>query len=174
MFIQKAHVWEPFKDSAPPRSAVGNSETNSQHGNEIHSAVGIGGTCVGFFKGWTVFPHFLWRASRVFALVLTSLQASSRSCQHRRAFIAPLPISRSVHSTVAYREKQHSNCKNFSEPLSTLYRFQFVHSTIVNSCLYVVDKRPVCAIVNSFPNCQQQYEMGLDFKGTVAWDGFFA
>ncbi len=129
-------LWEPLKDSALPCTAVGNSETNSQWGNEINRAVGIDGTCVGFFKGWTEFPHSLWRASNVFALVPTSLQVWSRNCQHLGAFIALLPILRSVHSTVAYREKQHSNCKNFSAPLSTRYRFQFVHSTVVNSCMY--------------------------------------
>jgi hypothetical protein len=63
------------KDSAPPRTAVGSSETKYQRGNEIlqqpyvyiiqlsatplrknlgtvsHRGVGINGTCVGFFKG---------------------------------------------------------------------------------------------------------------------------
>ncbi len=52
-------LWEPFKVTAQSRTAVGHSETNSQRGNEIHRAVGIGGTCVGLFKGWTKFPHSL-------------------------------------------------------------------------------------------------------------------
>ncbi len=34
---------EPFKTTAPPRPAAANLETNSQRGNEIHRAVGIGG-----------------------------------------------------------------------------------------------------------------------------------
>jgi hypothetical protein len=60
-------------------------------------------------------------------------QASSCSCQHCWAFIAPLPISRSVQSSVAYREKQHSNCKNFSVPLAT--GSKFVHCAVANSCV---------------------------------------
>ncbi len=35
-------------------------------------------------------------------------QVSSRSCQYRGAFIAPLPISLCVRCAIAYREKQHS------------------------------------------------------------------
>ncbi len=42
---------EPFKDIASRRTAVGNSETNCQRGNEFRRAVGISGTSVGFFKG---------------------------------------------------------------------------------------------------------------------------
>jgi hypothetical protein len=37
----------------------------------------------------------------VFELVPISLQASSLSCKHCGAFIAPLPISQRVHSAVA-------------------------------------------------------------------------
>ncbi len=117
-FIQKAFIEErgaevfrknrlsptqlkPFKDSASPCTAVGNSETNCQWENENRQqpfiyyikllamalrtnletvskrAIGIGGTCVSFFKGWTEFPHSLWRAASEFALVPTLLQASS-------------------------------------------------------------------------------------------------
>ncbi len=43
-------LWEPIKDSTPPRAAVGNLEMNSQRGNEIHCAAGKGGTWVGFFN----------------------------------------------------------------------------------------------------------------------------
>ncbi len=45
-----------------------------------------------------------WEKHGVFGLVSTSLQASSCSCHYRRAFIAPLPISRSIHSAVVYKE----------------------------------------------------------------------
>ncbi len=85
-------------------------------GSEIHRAIGMGGICVRFFKGWTDFPHSLWRAASVFAQVPTSLEASSRSVhsavaniaegslrrsQYCGGFIMPLPISRRVHCTLA-------------------------------------------------------------------------
>jgi hypothetical protein len=73
----------------------------------------------------------------VLALVSNSLQASSRSRQHYRAFIEPLPIFRSVHSAIVYREKRYSNSKNFSVPLATASKF--VHSAVAH--LYVVNKR---------------------------------
>ncbi len=41
----------PFKFRAPPCFVVGCLETNCQGVNEIHRAVGTGGTGVGFFKG---------------------------------------------------------------------------------------------------------------------------
>jgi hypothetical protein len=98
-------LWDHFKDFALPSTAVGNSETNSQRGSDIHRAVAL----VAAFQMLNGVPYSLWRAASVFALVLTSLEASPRSCQHRVAFIALLPISWSVHSSFAYMEKQHSN-----------------------------------------------------------------
>jgi hypothetical protein len=47
--------------------------------------------------------------------------------------IAQLPISWSFHGAVAYREKQHFNCKNFSAPLAT--DTKFVHNAAANSCM---------------------------------------
>jgi hypothetical protein len=81
-----------------------------------------------------------------------SLQASSHICQHRGAFIAPLPISRRAHSTVAYRKKQLSNSKNFSAPLAI--DSQFVHSAVANSCLFV-NKRPLTEMCAPLAFCFQ-------------------
>jgi hypothetical protein len=47
---QSPILLESFKDSALPHTSVGNSETSSQRGNEIHPALGIGSTFVGFFN----------------------------------------------------------------------------------------------------------------------------
>jgi hypothetical protein len=63
----------------------GNSEMNSQCGNEIQHTVGIDSTCVGFFKGKTKFPPF---------------SLKSRQCI-RTGIIAQLPTSRTVHCAVA-------------------------------------------------------------------------
>ncbi len=84
-FIQKTFLKErsevvfiknqPFNDSSPPNTAVSNSETNCQLGMKF------------IFKGWTDFPHSLYRAG-VFALVSSlkdwpgQLPASLHSCQH--------------------------------------------------------------------------------------------
>jgi hypothetical protein len=81
-----------------------------------------------------LFPHSLWRGACVFALIPTSIQASSRSCQHRGVFIVPLPIPRSVHTGVANCEKYHSNNKNFSVPLAT--GSKYLPSAIANSCMW--------------------------------------
>ncbi len=155
------------KDSAPPHTAVGNSETNSQLGNEIHHAVGISFVSA-FSKAKTEFLHSLWKADSVFALVPISLQPASRSCQHRgefisllpisqyrRAFISLLPISRSVDSTVAYRDNQHFNCKNFSVPWAKGLKML---PTGVCSGLKAAG-RSVRTIGNLLPNCKQPYEM---------------
>jgi hypothetical protein len=81
-----------------------------------------------------------------------SLQASSHICQYRGAFNAPLPISRRAHSTEAYREKQHSNSKNFSAPLAI--DSHFVHSAVANSCLYV-NKRSLTEMCATLAFCFQ-------------------
>ncbi len=75
-------LWEPFKVSAPPRTAVGDSGTNFQHGNSLSGSVIV--------------------------LAAMDLKAFLHSFQKRGELIAPLPILRSIHSAVAYRENQHS------------------------------------------------------------------
>ncbi len=69
-------LWEPFKDSAPSRTAVGYLDPKSQRRYEIHCAVGI--------RNYGVIALILPRS-------LYSVQASFRPCQYRGAFIAPLP-----------------------------------------------------------------------------------
>ncbi len=113
-------LWKPFKDSRSLRTAVGNSELNSKRGNEIHRAVGIGSTCVGFFKGRTVFekpPVFCTGPNFTTGII-----------------IARLPTLRSIHSSDACRKKQHSNCKSFFASLAT--GSKFVHSDVANSCIW--------------------------------------
>jgi hypothetical protein len=46
-FIQKALLKREERRFS--EICFGDSETNSQRGNEIHCAIGIGGTCVSFF-----------------------------------------------------------------------------------------------------------------------------
>ncbi len=99
-------LWEPFKDSVPPSTAGANSETSSQHGNDIHRVLWDRHHLCRLFQRLLSFPTLFEEP-----LVPTLLQSSSHMCKHRGVFIAPLPISQSVHSAVAYREKQHSNCK---------------------------------------------------------------
>jgi hypothetical protein len=75
----------PFKVTAPSHTAVSTSEMNSQPGMEIHLAVGIGSTYIGFFKGKLSFP-ILFEEPPVF------LHWSQQRYRHHRAgFIAPLP-----------------------------------------------------------------------------------
>jgi hypothetical protein len=111
------------------------------------------------------------------------MERSFLCCQHRGAFISLLPTSLSVHfsvaniversflccqhlgmfislswsvdSTVAYRDKQHSNCKNFSLPWAKGLKLL---STAV-CCGLKAAGRSVCTIGNLLPNCQQPYEM---------------
>jgi hypothetical protein len=66
-------LWEPIKDSAPPRPAVGYSETNFQLGNEIHLAVE---------KGSTVVSAFL-KAEICFPILCEELPVYSHWSQHR-------------------------------------------------------------------------------------------
>ncbi len=204
-------LWEPFKDYAPPHTDVGNSETNDQHRNEIHStkvnsrimltfwktqpspsppppSTSIGSlsirVCILYNSFWYIFwwARVCWpllclcRPCCIFERCLDSNPESCRGkqahcqlghpspyctvthatqtkhmhrknkvysqwSQQRASIIAQLPTSGSVHcavantadGTIAYREKQHSNCKNFSVPLAT--DTKFVHSDIANNCL---------------------------------------
>ncbi len=170
-------MWEPFKDSAPPGTAIGNSETNCQHGNEINSAVGIGGTCVCFFKCWTEFPHSLCRSAIVFALVSTRPGRLQASYSYHRAvaniseeFVAPLPI---------FRRSSLRRCQyywDFIAPLPTLKNLILGLKYSMRRCKQIpylfttplpttVCSRghwqSVCTVGNLFPNCQQPYEMAL-------------
>jgi hypothetical protein len=86
----------PLKDSAPPRTAVFNSRTNCQPGNEIHRFIGIGATliCVGFFKAELRFPIFFVEPP----VLIPPPNIAERSlccCQDCGAFIAPLPTEKS-------------------------------------------------------------------------------
>ncbi len=88
--------------------AVRNSETNSQRENEIHRSVSV------------------------FALVPTSLQAASRSCYN----IAEHSLCRCQYrGEWPTEKKQHSNCKNFSEPLATGSKFVHSQQLYANSCM---------------------------------------
>jgi hypothetical protein len=65
-----------------------------------------------------------------------------------QGIIAQLPISESIHCTVAYtyREKQHSGCKKFHAPLATASKV--VLSSVANNC--IVNKRrltELCALL---------------------------
>ncbi len=86
-------LWEPFKDSAPSRTAFSNSKTNSQRGNEIHRAVGIGGTCVSL--------ELYQRLNLVFPFSLKSPQFIGPGPNIANGIIAQLSTSRIIHCAVA-------------------------------------------------------------------------
>jgi hypothetical protein len=67
-----------------------------------------------------------------------------------------LAISRNVHSTVAYREKQYCTALSATAP-------EFVYAplpTSVCSKLKAAD-RSVCVVCTLFPNSQQPHEVAL-------------
>ncbi len=97
-------LWEPCNVAAPSHRAVGSLETNCQCWNENLSRGGISGIFVCRLFEMMNSASSFWCAS-VFALVSTSLQASSLSFQYHgevhcavaniaEEFIALLPISR--------------------------------------------------------------------------------
>ncbi len=102
-------LWEPFRDSAPPRAAVGYSETNFQLRNEIHHAVEKGNTSFSLFKGWTKFSHSL----KSFQYICTAW--SQHRYKHHRA-VANIE-ERSLRRF--QQTKQNFNWKNFAVPLAT-------------------------------------------------------
>ncbi len=110
-------LWERLPDSVPLCTAVDNSKTNFQCGNEIHSDIANSRIMLTFWVKQTSPPPpppfnllrqafyksiycILYKCSKIHAT-----QALSRSCQHCGTFIALLPISVSVHSAIASREK---------------------------------------------------------------------
>jgi hypothetical protein len=72
-----------------------------------------------------MYSHWSHRA------VTTIADHSLRRCQVRGAFIAPSPISWSLHIAVAYGEYPHSGIKMFIGPLEIDYKF--VHGTVASN-----------------------------------------
>ncbi len=115
-------LWEPFKHSAPPGTAVCNSETNFQSENEIHRALGIGKRFV--IAGPKGPEGIFWAVSN-------RAEQSLRRCQYRGAFLVPLPTEK-------------NNILGLKCHCAICNRFQKCSQRRCQQ-LYVVNKRPLCA-----------------------------
>jgi hypothetical protein len=88
-------------------------------------------------------------------------------------FIAPLPLLQSVHSSIAFREEQHSELKMLNAPLEIYFLNLFIvplHQLYV----HVVNKRPLTELCAPLAICFQianSIRWGCNSKGLLQHGG---